>query len=103
MPSPLSRLLAVCFLAASLLAAEARSGKPTAPSARLTGHTERGMALAISLDGRWLLSGSQDRTLRLWGLHSRQELGRLDGKTGLVRSVDFSHDDGPHLGIGQRA
>jgi WD40 repeat protein len=58
----------------------------------LKGHTERVMSLAFSPDGRMILSGSQDRTIRLWGVGSGLELARLEGHTGLVRCVVFSRE-----------
>jgi hypothetical protein len=36
--------------------------------AKLVGHTGEIMALAVSADGRWVLSGSNDQTVRLWNL-----------------------------------
>ncbi|MBI1830757.1 MAG: hypothetical protein HYR84_04820, partial [Planctomycetes bacterium] len=34
--------------------------------ATLTGHSEGGNAVAISPDGRWIASGSDDATIRVW-------------------------------------
>jgi WD40 repeat protein len=42
-----------------------RSGKEVV---RLVGHTEQIRKLAISSDGRWVLTGSSDSTARLWAL-----------------------------------
>ncbi|KAI9907480.1 hypothetical protein PsorP6_003609 [Peronosclerospora sorghi] len=37
----------------------------------LSGHTDIVMALAVSPDGRWLVSASKDRTARLWDLRPK--------------------------------
>jgi WD40 repeat protein len=44
---------------------------------KFTGHTGRGVALAVSPDGRRLLSWSEDRTLRLWEVETGRELRKL--------------------------
>lgn len=45
------------------------------PLARMAGH--RGMVRAVdfTLDGQWIVSGSEDRTVRLWGTRSRESHG----------------------------
>ena len=37
----------------------------------LRGHTDQIFALALSADGRWLVTGSRDTTARLWDLHDQ--------------------------------
>src|SRR5262249_61278001 len=53
----------------------------------LNGHSGRVLSLAVTRDGRHALSGSEDRTLRLWDLASGAELRCLRGHTGPVLSV----------------
>jgi len=49
-------------------------------------------ALAFSLDGKWLLSGGSDRTVRLWDAITSKELLSFDGQTGGVQLVACSPD-----------
>jgi WD40 repeat protein/serine/threonine protein kinase len=56
------------------------------------GHTGVVESIAFSTDGRWVLSGGQDRTLRLWEVSSGRCLRTFEGHTGDVTSVAFSAD-----------
>jgi TIR domain/WD domain, G-beta repeat len=58
----------------------------------LTGHTDTIYALAIAPDGRTALSGSYDKTLRLWDLASGSIIRTLTGHTGRVFSVAIAPD-----------
>jgi WD40 repeat protein len=56
----------------------------------LTGHTIYVKSVAFSPNGRFALSGSLDKTLRLWDLKTGECLRTLTGHTGGVSSVAIS-------------
>lgn len=49
-------------------------------------------ALAVSPDGRWFVSGSQDWALRLWDLRSGEVIRTFEGHAGIVNAVAFTPD-----------
>ena len=51
---------------------------------RFEGHTSYVNSVCFSPDGRYALSGSLDKTLRLWEVASGKELRRFEGHTGEV-------------------
>ena len=58
----------------------------------LAGHENFVQSVAFSPDGRSVLTGSYDRTARLWDIASGQELQRFAGHTNVIWSVAFSPD-----------
>jgi WD40 repeat protein/serine/threonine protein kinase len=67
------------------------AGTPaTAPNHRFEGHTGPILSLAFSLGGRYALSGSVDKTVRLWDMASGRELQCFEGHTDEVTAVAFS-------------
>jgi sugar lactone lactonase YvrE len=57
-----------------------------------TGHENTVNAVAFSPDGRWLVSGSADLTIRLWDVSNGNVLNKLTGHTTAVNAVAFSPD-----------
>jgi WD40 repeat protein len=56
------------------------------------GHTKDIRRVAISPDGKQLLSGSFDGTMRLWDIQTGKEIKRFDGPGHFVESVAFTPD-----------
>ena len=58
----------------------------------LTGHTAVVSSVAISADGQTLVSGSFDKTIKVWNLSTGQEVRTLTGHIAYVYSVAISAD-----------
>jgi hypothetical protein len=71
-----------------------QSATPTHPIvlATFTGHTDIVNSVAISPDGNTALSGSDDKTLRVWLYPDSPEVRQLSGHTHGVNSVVFAQD-----------
>jgi WD40 repeat protein len=66
-------------------------GKP------LEGHTGYVLSVAYSPDGRHIISGSYDKTIRIWNAETGSAVGKpLEGHTHPVWSVAYS-PDGRHI------
>jgi WD40 repeat protein len=60
--------------------------------AKLEGHTSSVLSVAFSQDGSRVVSGSFDKTVRIWNVMAGEMETKLEGHTQLVRSVAFSQD-----------
>ena len=58
----------------------------------LRGHEDVVGCVAVTPDGRRIVSGSGDRTVRLWDAKSAAELAVLRGHEGIVRCVAVTPD-----------
>jgi WD40 repeat protein len=59
---------------------------------RLEGHADQLTSMALSPDGKLLVTGSDDKTVRLWQFESGKELRALRGSATFVLSVAISAD-----------
>merc|ERR1719188_1308669 len=59
----------------------------------LTGHCEPVVTVTLSSDGQFALSGSWDKTMRLWDLNTGATVRTFQGHTKDVYSVAFSGDN----------
>ena len=58
----------------------------------LTGHEIAVLSVSFSPDGKWIVSGGYDTTLKIWDAASGKEKRTLTGHTKAVMSVSFSPD-----------
>jgi WD40 repeat protein/GTPase SAR1 family protein len=59
---------------------------------KLTGHTDWVRSMAISPDGKWAASGSDDNTLKIWDLEIGQCRATLEGHSNFVSSIAITPD-----------
>jgi uncharacterized protein with WD repeat len=67
----------------------------------LTGHSYWVYSVAYSPDGRYLASGSADKTIKIWEVATGKELRTLTGHSNWVLSVAYS-PDGRYLASGSK-
>ncbi|CAA6809170.1 MAG: Unknown protein [uncultured Aureispira sp.] len=81
-------LLACCYFFTTQLSAQ------TNPEVVVTqGHTNHVLDIAYSENGRFLVTGSQDRSAKVWDLNLKQEFRTLNGHTDKVTKVAFMNKD----------
>jgi len=59
---------------------------------KLTGHKGLVCSVAVSPDGKWVASGSVDKTVKIWDLETGECRATLKGHTGVVNSVAITPD-----------
>jgi WD40 repeat protein len=82
-------LIAVGFQSGHITLLDAITGIRTSV---LPGHTNLVRSLAFSSDGTFLVSGSNDKTIKLWDIQTGGVVKTIGGHTGRVFSVSISSD-----------
>jgi len=82
-------VIAVCLESGNIITLNSITGIQTAI---LTGHTDFVKSLAFSPDGTSLVSGSNDKTIKLWDVQTGGVVKTFHGHTTRVRSVSISAD-----------
>ncbi len=59
---------------------------------KLQGHSSWVLSITFSPNGKYLASGSSDKTVKLWSFESQKEVITLQEHTSWVLSVAFSPD-----------
>lgn len=60
--------------------------------AKLTGHTDVVFTIGFSKDGKYIVSGSGDKTVRVWDVNRKREVAKLRGHKKSIYGVAFSPD-----------
>ncbi len=58
----------------------------------LVGHSDSVNAVALSADGKYLISGSDDKTLKVWNWQTGEELRTLNGHSSSVKALALTPD-----------
>ena len=88
-------LFLICVLLGAWATAADEPAVPAGVAAVLKGHTEPVYAIAFTPDGKYVVTGSFDKTLKLWEAATGKEIKTFDGPAGhqnLVLSVASSPD-----------
>ena len=58
----------------------------------LRGHEGWVTTVAFSPDGSWIVSGGEDKTIRIWDSHTGRQIRVFEGHSAALSSVAFSPD-----------
>ena len=85
----------LCFIGFCLLLFVSFAAKAQEEKLRLeilNGHSGGVLSVAVSSDGKFVLTGSTDKTALLWDLETGKQLRRFVGHEDAVSAVQFSKD-----------
>ncbi len=71
--------------------------------AQLAGHTDKVTAVAISEDGRYIATGSEDLRIILWDANTQAIITEFSGHQGIVSGLAFSPDSMQLVSVGNDA
>ena len=84
-----NKIIAVGTVHGSITIIDAVTGSQTAV---FSGHTDGTYSVVFASDGRSLVSGGSDRTVKLWDMQTGGVVRTFSGHTDIVRSVSISAD-----------
>ena len=60
---------------------------------KFVGHTDILLSGYITKDDRFLVTGSFDKTIRVWDINQRVETQKIEPKAGKIYRIAFSYDE----------
>ena len=75
-----------------MIESEIEKVKNSDKNTTLAGHTDSVDIVAITQDGKYLISGSDDNTIKVWNLDEQKEDFTLKGNTSAVKTLAISQD-----------
>jgi WD40 repeat protein len=92
MNNRLSSCVAIVFIAVAMQVVFAQDQEPKPTYRTLTGHTGSVLAVKFTPDGKTLVSGSRDHTIKIWDVATGDLKRTLANHTADVYGLAFSHD-----------
>ncbi|MCX6376588.1 MAG: TIR domain-containing protein [Armatimonadetes bacterium] len=87
-----TRLMMACRPASAYRAAVKQREQQSPPVIVVEGHTDGVQGVAVTPDGRLAVSGSTDKTVRVWDIEAGKCMAKLEGHAGYVSGVAMTPD-----------